>query len=232
MDFFIQQSSLSGTNLTETSKQITQQFPIEVEENAAIAEFEKSQELSNLINAFSKPALDIHQLSKQATSPNEIQEYYRTDLLRLNEQISSILSATAVLKNSIKERFETVPVHPYERWRYQYIDPNKPLKTIYDLQFSPAEFDPITATQQISALNKKYYELSLLQMQSLTSEELEPTLNIFANLSGNKFVVDEDKMREHIEFHELLRTMPLKEIENAPYETACKLITEFIRVYS
>ena len=162
---------------------------------------------------------------------NEIQQIYRDQLSKINTQIDSMLSATAVIRNKVKEHIENVPIHPYERWRYQYLDPKKPVRTIFDLKFAP-DFNPITATQQISALNKKYYDLSMLQLQSLTATDIEPALNIFATLSGNKFIVDEERMRRHIEFHELVRTIPLTEIENRPFETACKLVNEFIEVYS
>jgi hypothetical protein len=225
MDFSIQ-TTLSGSFEHPLAQPISTQIQKNIFETDLI---EQPQHGKNFVEI---PYEETRVTYEDQDPPqNEIQRIYRDQLSTITTQIDSMLSATAAMRNKIKEHIDNVPIHPYERWRYQYIDPSKPVRTIFDLKFTPT-FNPSTATQQISALNEKYYDLSVLQLRSLTATDVEATLNIFANLSGNKFVVDEARMKRHIEFHELVRTIPLTEIENRPFETACKLVNEFIEVYS
>lgn len=162
-----------------------------------------------------------------------LQEAYQKNIQLANMQIEQMLSATNVLLQTTQAKLSTVPTHPYEYWRYKYLDPNKRPKTIFELDF-PQTFSPTVATQQISAMSYEYDDVMMTQIQVLSSQEssVEPTLNIFATLSGDKFVVNESKMRKHIEFHEMVRTVPIDEIERNPVIVAYKLLDQFIKTYA
>ena len=162
-----------------------------------------------------------------------LQQAYQNNLQFASMQIEQMLSSTNLMLQNFQSKLSAAPTHPYEYWKFKYLDSSKRPRTIHDLDF-PQNFSPITATQQICAISAKYNDVMMTQLRVLSAAEtsIEPTLNIFATLSGDQFVVNEEKMKAHIEFQETIRNLPLEEIEKNPVITACKIVNEFIKVYA
>lgn len=123
---------------------------------------------------------------------------------------------------------------PYLQYKIKYLDPNKKQTTIAELP-PPKCRSILKIRDRLSDISKYHANNLLTQLPLVTAspeKHLAAAATIFSSLSGDTVITDNQKMREHFEFIELIQTMTSEDINTRPVTTALKLINEYIRVYS
>jgi len=126
-----------------------------------------------------------------------------------------------------------MPAHPYEQLKYQYFDSDYQFPTIHDVEL-PEDFCIKACTQSLSSIHEDMKYTHLDHFDYLHECHLHPNLGHgFAVLSGDQFVVDHNKAKKYIEFHEISNSVPVETLtpENS-VEIAHKLIHAYTQIYS
>lgn len=159
--------------------------------------------------------------------------------------IDSLVSSARQMTSTITTALTSVPVHPYEKLIYEYLGPNYKPKEIQDYSI-PDSFNPFVCTKQLRIAAEANHQLQMTQMSVLSSEAMNPTFdgtfatenlnNAFAEpvdtLNGEQqFVINEARLKEHLEFMEMVKNIPKEYILKNPLEVAKKMISEFIRIH-
>jgi len=154
-----------------------------------------------------------------------LQELSSTLIQRLNVTSTELLSAL----NGI----EDIPAHPYEKLKYEHFDTDYKFKTIDDLDV-PCSFCTTAATQSLTAISAQHETLHQTHIENLNQyETLENLGNGFAVLSGDKMVVDTSRLKNYIEFHEIVRSIPIDSINVTNCnEIMQKLINRYIGIWN
>lgn len=161
----------------------------------------------------------------------------------LSEQIqftvATVLTALDQMKHQFDAMLSATPLHPYEKLKAQYLDPNEKCEMLCDLQV-PEDFCLDTINCCITAISENIYNNSNLQVQMLTAVEseedyqkldTEAMCNAFAELSGNTFVVNKQKMANHLKFLELTRNLTVEQIDADPVGVAKKVMAQYVKLY-
>jgi hypothetical protein len=159
--------------------------------------------------------------------------------------IDSLVSSAKEMTSAITTSLTSVPVHPYEKLIYEYLGPDYKSKQIQDYSI-PDSFNPFTSTKELRIIAEANQQLQMTQMAILSAEATNPTFdgtfatenlnNAFAepvNTSDSKqqFVINEVKLKEHLEFIEMVKSIPVDYILKNPLEVAKKMISEFVRIH-
>jgi hypothetical protein len=151
--------------------------------------------------------------------------------------VSSLLSSTDAFKKMYELQASLSASclgHPYNQYKAKYLDPSKTLTTLE--QLPPPKCRSILKLRDQLVNVSRHHTNNLLTQLPLVSATPEKNLAaaamLFSSLSGDQVVTNQEKMREHFEFIELLKTMTAEDIEIRPITTALKIVNEFIRVYS
>jgi hypothetical protein len=153
-----------------------------------------------------------------------LQELSSALISKLNVTASELLSALGDLS--------ATPVHPYERLKYDYFDTDYQFKTINDIE-SPKNFCIHTCIATLTSANEQQQLQHAEHYKHL--DKLDDCCNIghaFATHTENgQFVVDEERTKNFIEFHEIVRTIPIESItqENS-LEIAHKLLSHYTKI--
>ena len=146
--------------------------------------------------------------------------------------IQYVLSSLRQLQLDNDLALSSIPIHPYERMKWEYLDPNTPPITLDDVRL-PVGFCQMAAYESLSALGKKVSDNTLTAIASITGDPLADinAVNAFATLSGGAFVVDKEMANNHLQFLEFAKSISLDQINNNPIETAQKVVYQFLRSY-
>lgn len=159
--------------------------------------------------------------------------------------IDNLVSSAREMTTSITTSLTSVPVHPYEKLIYEYLGPDYKPKEIQDYSI-PDSFNPFTCTKELRIIAEANQQLQMTQMAILSAEAMNPTFdgtfstenlnNAFAEpvdtSDGNQqFVINEVRLKEHLEFMEMVKNIPKEYILKNPLEVAKKMISEFIRIH-
>ena len=171
------------------------------------------------------------------------------DLLRKNKEqaqltIGQLISSANSMTATLVTALTSAPLHPYEKLLYDYLGPNFICPSITDLTI-PENFCPKqclveleNVAQQVGALQTNHFaRLSAEAMDTsfygITSENLN---NAFAVLSstakGEQYVIDADKLKQHLIFVETVKSIPVDYVLKNPLEVAKKMLAEFTKIHN
>ena len=148
----------------------------------------------------------------------------------LQGAIQALLSSTRQFRESFESAMSSIPAHPYERLKWEYFQPNEQFLKIEDIP-TPTNFCPFTCTKELSAISAKFNETVSAQVCALTCENIPETCNAFAALSDNVFVVDSQKAKDHLQFLEMVRSIPMELVDQNPREVAQKILSQYITFF-
>jgi hypothetical protein len=159
-------------------------------------------------------------------------------------KINSLLTKVNEIKESLRNPEEEEIICPYEQTKRQYLGPNYTPPSIASLSY-PEDFSLEKALPATVAINASCYNIMLSHLHAMSSQAMDTGFpgmtaehmgNGFAVLSstseGNKFVLDEKRLKDHLEFAEIVKSIPMQEIIDNPKEIAFKLIHRFIEINS
>jgi hypothetical protein len=152
------------------------------------------------------------------------------DIESANQAVQSLLSASEAFRMQFFDSLTSVPLHPYERLKYDCFGKEfKPL-TLNEVEVSEG-FSCVAAVQEISAISDKFHDITDVQVRALTCDDLPNECNAFAILSGNQFVIEKDKLSKHVNFLEFVKNIPISVIEANPIMVAQKITHQYIKAY-
>lgn len=151
-----------------------------------------------------------------------------------NITIQQVLSGIKEKRLSLVHSLTSTPFHPYEKLKYMYLDQHGLSGT--NLQDLPpvSAFNLVTVTNDLTAINQNMMDSILLRMPSLTSTSIfdNPEAgNVFATLSGDTYVVDDERITKHLQHIEMVKHITVEEIDKNPVEVAQKLLHHFVQTY-
>lgn len=154
-----------------------------------------------------------------------------TFLQELSSALISKLNVTASELLSALDGLSGAPVHPYERLKFDYFDTDYQFKTINDIEV-PKDFCIHTCIACLTSANERQQALDSEHYEHLDNFQNHADLgHAFATLSGDQFIVDGERTKKFIEFHEIVRTIPVESItrENS-LEIAHKLLSHYTSI--
>lgn len=195
------------------------------------------QEYITALYTLSTEVIDIAENPEFITSPYILRDREEA-LLTINSLISSIHE----IKQKFQEEWLSGPVCPYERTLNEYLGPNFVCPTITDLDF-PKNLTIERAVSSTISINHKYNDILLTHINLMSAEAANTSYpgitgynlgHAFAVLSataeGEHYVVDHQKMANHLEFAEIIRNMPVEDILENPFSVAYKLLGRYIEI--
>ena len=195
--------------------------------------------LANLVSADNIPVKGFNTHLPEIVTP-AIKEVRDKALSKIN----SLLTKVNEIKESLRNPEEEEIICPYEQTKRKYLGPNYTPPSIASLSY-PEDFSLEKALPATVAINASCYNIMLSHLHVMSSQATDTGLtgiteehigNGFAVLSatseGNKFVLDEKRLRDHLEFAEIVKSIPMQEIIDNPREIAFKLIHKFLEINS
>jgi hypothetical protein len=170
---------------------------------------------------------------EEVPEESQLTNFVESDLKLLDETITSLLSASELLCNELDIALSSIPIHPYYRLVHEHLDGEISPITLANIE-APESFNIETVTNQISCLAVKYGDQFETQTQKLTSFstiEEENVCNAFAVLSGEKFVVEQEKVANHLKFIGFLNSIPPEAIDADPVGVAQKMLSQYLKMY-
>jgi len=160
---------------------------------------------------------------------------YVTDFSILST-LETVLSGSQQLRKELQIALSSIPAHPYERLKSEYLGQ----------EFSPVKIDDIcikedfcakTCLASICAISINMNQNVMSHFYSVTSQDLSAmNCNAFIQLSttdcGEQFIVNPKRSAGYLGFLETIKRMPIDLIEKDPVQTAKKLISHYIDVMS
>lgn len=157
--------------------------------------------------------------------------------------MEKIIEEAEMLYEQLVGPIENGIVCPYEKTIAQYLGANPIIPTIHELVI-PENFCPVEAIKDIVTIDRKYYDLMLTHLQTITAEAADTGFvgitsqnlgNAFAILSttsvGQERLLDKPRLASHLSFAELIRTLPDEYITENAIEVAHKLVNRFIEIH-
>lgn len=134
------------------------------------------------------------------------------------------------------------PICPYEGTLVEYLGPNYIIPTIHELTL-PKDF---SITKSISAIEefsqkvdkKMIDQLDLMAIEAadtnfpgITSQNLGNAFSVLScTAQGEEYVIDRQKLAQHLEFAEIIRNLPAETIEENPYLVAFKIVNRYAEI--
>jgi hypothetical protein len=182
----------------------------------------------------------ILEVSLSSTLVEEISAVSKPTLSdQIDLVITSALTALDTFQHQIDAMLSATPLHPYEKLKALYLNSNEKCEMLCDIP-APQDFCLDTTYCCITAISENIQQNSLCQVQALTAQlekeensdpDLEGICNAFAELSGNTFVVNKQKMANHLKFLEMARNITIEQIESDPVEVARKVLSQYVKLY-
>ena len=150
----------------------------------------------------------------------------------INQALSGIRQARLTLNDSLTSG----PVHPYDKLKHQYLTQKGLSALSIDEIEAPLDFDVEKAAAEIENIQKRlndesYDRLETISLSYHVMDDLMGVTNPFTTLSGDTYVVDENRVSNHLMFLELVSNLSPIAIERNPQEIAQKVITQYIKTY-
>jgi hypothetical protein len=163
-------------------------------------------------------------------SINTLHNFVADDLALVEQTISQLLSATDLLSLELDHALSSVPAHPYERLKYEYLGSDSQPILLNNVP-EPVDFCLSSISCQISAIADKYGDVFDLHFQALTAGRVEEVYSAFAMPSGDCFVIDKQQTANHLQFVDMINHIPLEMIEADPVMVAKKILTQYTKMY-
>lgn len=149
------------------------------------------------------------------------------DLNLLVQQLSATLqqrfdnnTLTDIL--SSLQSLSSVPIHPYERLKYDLFGKDYIFKTINDID-TPTDFNTETYTQQLTSITQQTHEMSLSSLSAYSAAVQTGTLTAEIPL------LPPETIRHNLEFVEIVKSLSLEDVQTRPMEIAQKLTSFYIK---
>jgi len=161
----------------------------------------------------------------------------QTTILGLSAFLLDKLNITSAELLSALNQLSGVPIHPYERLKYDYFGKDHVFPTIDDIEV-PEAFCLQTCIGSLTGISQKHQDVLAEHSPYINDfEQHEHLGNAFASLSTTVngdpiFVVDNEKVKKYIEFHEIARSIPIDSVNSSNYvEIAQKLLTHYNKIF-
>jgi hypothetical protein len=149
--------------------------------------------------------------------------------------IQHILSGIREKRMTLVDALTSTPIHPYEKLKYIYLD-QKGLSAINIDDVPPVSgFELSTITNQITSINQKVMDDIFTRVPFLSSQTIfdNPQAgNVFATLSADEYIIDEERMSKHLAYTEMIKTITAEQIDKNPIEIAQKILSQFVITYT
>lgn len=157
-------------------------------------------------------------------------------LQSVRDTMQVTLSGLKESRMSLNHSLTSLPLHPYERLKHQYLHcKGLSAQCIEDIE-EPEDFNVYTASSALTSISERFNDetLNRLQTIALSADAVHQNhiASPFAALSGSEYILDEQRMSKHLMFLEMVRSIPLAAIEKNPTQIAQKLLTQYIKAYS
>lgn len=149
------------------------------------------------------------------------------EFLNLKHDLTSLTHTVTSLEEEVTASLSAIPIHPYERIKYEYFGPDYTFKTLDDLE----EPEDIPVQECINALKEKNKDLMSTTFHNLTCCEEEKCMTAFSYTSGDCVVPDYEKQKNYIEYIEIVKSIPLDSINADNYlSIAKKIIGHYFKI--
>lgn len=238
----------SNSSLTTTNSVIADK---EVEPKTTIKKY-PIPSYQDVLTKIQQQAIDHNELiveaQKEDISIGTVHDF--TTLLQADKQkaqkiISKLVSSAKEITSTITNSLTSVPIHPYEKLIYEYLGPKFVPKSIHEYSI-PDNYNPYKCIKDLRVISEANHQLQMSQMAQLTAEAMQPTFDgtfVTENLNNafaepvigsdgkQQFVINEVRLKEHLEFVEMVKAIPTDYIFKNPIEVAKKMLSEFIRIH-
>lgn len=169
----------------------------------------------------------------------------QVDKAKAQRIIQGLVSSAREITSTIANTLTSVPIHPYEKLIYEYLGPNFKPRPIQDYSI-PDDYNSYKSIKDLRMITEANNQLQMTHMAQITAEAMQPTFNgTFAvdNLNHafaepivgpdgkTQFVINEVRLKEHLEFVEMVKAIPIDYILKNPIEVAKKMLSEFTRIH-
>lgn len=200
------------------------------------------QDLANYQNYSSSKQLSATADVEIDAKASHLKSLLEIDKNKALSTISELVSSANAITSSLKEALTSTPTHPYEQLVHQYLGPNFICPSISDITI-PVDFTPQKCLSDLEIITNNAKELQTSHIAILSAELFDTSFpgitsenlnNSFAVLSststGERYVVDSNKLSEHLKFIETFKRIDTDYVVNNPIEVAKKMLAEFIRI--
>lgn len=165
------------------------------------------------------------------------QKLLEEDKQKAKQIIDELVAKARATKQEFIKEFSEGPIHPYEQMIQEYLGKNFKPKIVEELTIEP-NIDPLLVLAEITDLSRNLQEKAMLQVRQIVDQAMDTSFpgitaealgTAFATLSGDKFIVDKEMTKRHLEFVENIRAIPASYIVEHPYEAAKRILSEFKR---
>lgn len=224
--------------------------------NLAPAVKELESKIKNESTFYQKPGLYELQTTKSLVSSDNITIKGFNDHLpefappaikeardKALSKINSLLAKVSKVKEKYIQEDEDITC-PYEQTKAKFLGKDYTPPSIEDLTY-PEDFSIEKALSVIASINAHYYNVMLTQAHYMSAEAIDTNFpgitseNIgnafsvpFITENGTTHILNKKKVADHIEFAEIVRSIPMQQMIDEPKEVAFKLIHRFIQINS
>jgi len=143
------------------------------------------------------------------------------------------LGITSTTFLSAVDSLSGAPVHPYDRLVFEHFGTDYKFPTIDDIPM-PMDFCIHTTISKLTSINAQQKDLHDTHYTEMDNFYDHPHIgNAFATLSGDTFVINTDQLKKYIEFHEIVKSVPVERINSfeAPLITQ-KLLHHYTNIFN
>lgn len=143
------------------------------------------------------------------------------------DNLGTLTHAVTSLEESVNAMLSGIPLHPYERIKYDYFGPDHQFKNFEDLE-DPREIDNQKCIEILKCSTDHLYTTTF---HNLTCCDEHKCQTAFTKMSGDSIVEDHQRQKNYIEFMEMARNIPVDSItDDNCVEIARKLLGYYTRI--
>lgn len=181
-------------------------------------------------DVISLSSVEVNSEEVLSLSAEPLYDFLAEDMKLYELTLAQILSSSDLLINEIDAMLSSIPIHPYDRLKAEYLGPDCPTISLNDIEV-PECFCLSSVSCQITNIAERYSDLFDLQIQALSTDKIDQVYSAFAMPSGEDFVIDKDKTANHLQYVDMVNNIPLHLVDENPMLVAQKLLTQYIKMY-
>ena len=156
--------------------------------------------------------------------------------------MASLLSSIQQFKQNIQDNILSGPVCPYQKTLNEYLGLDFKCPSIHSLTILP-DYSVEKAVGLLTNIGDKHTDQMLTHLAVMTAEAADTGFpgitsqhlgNAFAVLStttnGQEYVINKPKLAKHLEFAEIVKSIPVEYIKQNPVIVAQKLVSRYIEI--
>lgn len=137
----------------------------------------------------------------------------------LQQKLSHFQFTAADLLSAVRE-LSAIPIHPYERLKYNLFGKEYTFPSINDLK-TPENFCPNSYLCQLTAISEKTNQMGLCALSSMQQ-------NLSASLFEFPTIIEPNFLKKNLEFVEIVKSISVADIQARPVEIMQKLTSYYI----